>query len=306
MDHLERLRTFVAVATAGSFAEAARRREISPPAATRALASLEKHLGISLILRTTRSLRLTEAGEQFLADTRRVLAELDAAEAAVTGQRLKPQGLLSITAPELFGQRHIASLLFEFLDQHPDVQARAFFTNRVVHMIDEGFDVALRIGALPDSGLTAVPVGVMRLVLVASPDYLKRMGTPHSPKDLAGHHSIGFMIEGQGRAGWFQNSKAATEPTERLVVNTNATKAAAAVAGQGITRALAYQVTDEVRDGRLQVILAAHEPPPLPVHLVYPAGRAAAGKVRAFIQFAAPRLRALPVLQGKGLGRRKS
>ena len=305
MDHLERLRTFVAVASAGSFAEAARRREISPPAATRALASLEKHLGISLILRTTRSLRLTEAGEQFLADARRVLAELDAAEAAVTGQRLKPQGLLSITAPELFGQRHIASLLFEFLDQHPDVQARAFFTNRVVHMIDEGFDVTLRIGALPDSGLTAVPVGTMRLLLVASPDYLQRMGTPQAPKDLAGHHSIGFMIEGQGRTGWFQGSKAAAEPVERLVVNTNATKAAAAVAGQGITRALAYQVADEVRDGRLQILLSEHEPPPLPVHLVYPAGRAAAGKVRAFVQFAAPRLRALPVLQGKGLGRRK-
>ena len=178
------------------------------------------------------------------------------------------------------------------------------FRSRVVHMIDEGFDVALRIGALPDSGLTAVPVGHMRLVLVASPDYLKRQGTPQSPADLAGHHSIGFMIEGQGRTGWFQG-KTATEPTERLVVNTNAVKVAAAVAGQGITRALAYQVTDEVRDGRLQVILSPHEPAPLPVHLVYPAGRAAAGKVRAFVQFAAPRLRALPVLQGRGLGRRK-
>ncbi|HEY4082703.1 MAG TPA: LysR family transcriptional regulator [Burkholderiaceae bacterium] len=306
MDHLERLRTFVAVADAGSFAEAARRREISPPAATRALASLEKHLGISLVLRTTRSLRLTEAGEQFLADARRVLAELDAAEAAVTGQRLKTQGLLSITAPELFGQRHIASLLFEFLDQHPDVQARVFFTNRVVHMIDEGFDVALRIGPLPDSGLTAVPVGTMRLVLVASPGYLKRQGTPRSPADLAQHKSIGFMIEGQGRTSWFQgNRKLVAEPTERLSVNTNAVKVAAAVAGQGITRALAYQVSDEVRDGRLRILLSPHEPPPLPVHLVYPAGRAAAGKVRAFVQFAAERLRAVPVLQGQGLGRSK-
>lgn len=306
MDHLERLRTFVAVADAGSFAEAARRREISPPAATRALASLEKHLGISLVLRTTRSLRLTEAGEQFLADARRVLAELDAAEAAVTGQRLKPQGLLSITAPELFGQRHIASLLFEFLDQYPDVQARVFFTNRVVHMIDEGFDVALRIGPLPDSGLTAVPVGTMRLMLVASPGYLKRRGTPRTPAELAGHSSIGFMIEGQGRTGWFQGDrKLGAEPTERLSVNTNAVKVAAAVAGQGITRALAYQVSDEVRDGRLRILLSQHEPPPLPVHLVYPAGRAAAGKVRAFVQFAAERLRAVPVLQGQGLCRGK-
>ena len=302
MDHLDRLRTFVAVADAGSFSEAARRRAISPPAATRALASLEKHLGISLVLRTTRSLRLTEAGEQFLADARRVLAELDAAEAAVTGQRLKAQGLLSITAPELFGQRHVASLLFEFLDQHPAVQARVFFTNRVVHMIDEGFDVALRIGPLPDSGLTAVPVGTMRLMLVASPDYLKRRGTPLTPADLAGHSSIAFMIEGQSGTAWFQGDrKSGAEPAERLSVNTNAVKVAAAVAGQGITRALAYQVSDEIRDGRLRVLLSQHEPPPLPVHLVYPAGRAAAGKVRAFVQFAAERLRAVPVLNGQGL-----
>ena len=302
MDQLERLRTFVAVADEGSFAGAARRREMSPPAVTRALASLERHLGVPLILRTTRSLRLTDAGEQFLADARRVLAELDAAEAAVTGQRLRAQGLLSITAPELFGQRHIASLLFEFLDKHPEVQARVFFSNRVVHMIDEGFDVALRIGPLPDSGLTAVPVGAMRMVIVASPDYLKKHGTPRTPADLGRHRSIGFMVEGQARMAWFPGDrKAAAEPVERLLVNTNTVRVAAAVAGQGITRALAYQVADEVQDGRLRLLLGRHEPPPLPVHLVYPAGRAATAKVRAFVQFAAPRLQALPVMQGRGL-----
>jgi DNA-binding transcriptional LysR family regulator len=302
MDHLERLRTFVAVADAGSFAGAARRREMSPPAATRALASLERHLGVPLILRTTRSLRLTEAGEQFLADARRVLAELDAAEAAVTGQRLRPQGQLAITAPELFGQLHIAPLLFEFLDRHAEVQARVFFSNRLVHLIDEGFDVALRIGPLPDSGLTAVPVGAMRLVIVGAPAYLRRHGTPRTPAELAGHRGIGFMIEGQARGAWFPGEgKAVAGPPERLLVNTNAVKVAAAVAGQGLARALAYQVAAEVADGRLKVLLAEHEPPPVPVHLVYPAGRAATAKVRAFVQFAAPRLRALPVLQGGGL-----
>ncbi|WP_374565954.1 LysR family transcriptional regulator [Ideonella sp.] len=302
MDHLQRLRTFVAVAECGGFARGARLREISAPAATRAVATLERHLGALLLQRTTRSLRLTEQGEAFLADCRRILAELDAAEAAVTGARHEPQGTLAITAPALFGSRHMAPLLFEFLDQHPQLQARAMFTNRLVHLIDEGFDVALRIANLPDSGLTAVPVGRMRAVVVASPAYLKRHGTPREPADLKHHRAIGFTIEGQDRTGWaFARGRAAAPPQERLVVNANDVKVAAAVAGHGLARALAYQVTDEVRDGRLRVVLQAHEPPPVPVHLVYPAGRVAAAKVREFVHFAAERLRGLPVLQGRGL-----
>lgn len=302
MDHLQRLRTFVAVAESGGFARGARAREVSPPAATRAVAALERHLGALLLQRTTRSLRLTEQGEAFLADCRRILAELDAAEAAVTGARHAPQGTLAVTAPALFGSRHIAPLLFEFLDRHPALQGRALFTNRLVHLIDEGFDVALRIAVLPDSGLTAVPVGSMRTVVVASPAYLKQHGVPRHPADLKGHRAIGFTIEGQDRTGWaFAGSRSAATPQERLVVNANDVKVAAAVAGQGLARALAYQVTDEVRDGRLRVVLQAHEPPPVPVHLVYPAGRVAAAKVREFVQFAAERLRALPVLQGRGL-----
>lgn len=304
MDHLQRLRTFVAVAECGSFARGARAREISAPAATRAIASLERHLGALLLHRSTRSLRLTEQGESFLADCRRVLADLDAAEAAVSGARHEPQGTLAVTAPALFGSRHIAPLLFEFLDRHPQVQARAMFTNRLVHLIDEGFDVAVRIAVLPDSTLTAVPVGHMRAVIVASPEYLRRHGVPRTPAALSAHRAIGFTIEGQDRTGWHfgqGRSRTAATPMERLVVNTNDAKVAAAVAGQGLARALAYQVTDEVRDGRLRVVLRDHEPPPVPVHLVYPAGRAAAAKVREFVAFAAERLRALPVMQGRGL-----
>ncbi|MCW5635110.1 MAG: LysR family transcriptional regulator [Rubrivivax sp.] len=303
MDHLQTLRTFVAVAEAGSFVRGARQREVSAAAATRAVAALEHRLGAVLLHRTTRSLRLTEQGEAFLADCRRIVAELDAAEAAITGARHQPQGLLSVTAPALFGARHVAPLVTEFLDRHPLVQARAFFTNRVVHLIDEGFDVALRIATLPDSGLTALPLGAMRAVVVASPAYLKRHGVPNTPADLAQHHAIGFTIEGQERQGWrFPHApRNAREPQQRLVVNANDVKVAAAVAGQGLARSLAYQVTDEVRDGRLRVVLEAFEGPPVPVHLVYPAGRAAAAKVRAFVQFAAERLRALPVLQGGGL-----
>lgn len=302
MDHLQRLRTFVAVADAGSFARGARAREISAPAATRAIAALELHLGALLLQRTTRSLRLTEQGEVFLADCRRILAELEVAEAAVTGARGEPRGTLAVTAPALFGSRHIAPLLFEFLDRHPQLQARALFTDRLVHLIDEGFDVALRIAVLPDSGLTAVPVGHVRAVVVASPAYLQRFGVPRVPADLQQHRAVGFTIEGQDRIGWsFGRRRRAEVPQERLVVNANETKVAAAVAGQGLARALAYQVTDEVRDGRLRVLLREHEPPPVPVQLVYPAGRVAAAKVREFVQFAAGRLRALPVLQGRGL-----
>jgi len=302
MDHLRCIRTFVAVAEAGSLAGGARQREVSAAAATRAMTALERRLGTTLLLRTTRSLRLTEAGELFLADARRVLADLDAAEAAVSGQRQEVQGLLSVTAPELFGQRHIAPLLFEFLDRFPGVQARAFFSNRLVHLIDEGFDVALRIAALPDSGLTAVHVGSLRVVMVASPGYLDRHGTPRRLADLGSHRSVGLTIDGQGRVGWdFAQRKRHAAPVERLLVNTNAVKIAAAVAGQGIARALAYQVTEEVRDGRLRVVLASLEPPPVPVQLVYPAGRTATAKVRTFVQFAAERLRAVPVLRGRGL-----
>jgi len=216
---------------------------------------------------------------------------------------VRPEGLLSITAPELFGERHIAPLLFAFLDEYPQVRARAFFSNRVTHLIDEGIDVALRIGALPDSGLTAVPVGALRVVLVASPAYLARRRPPRTPDDLSDHDAIGLSIEGQEHVTWGRRGarRKTVIAAERLVVNTNAVKVAAAVAGLGIARALAYQVADEVRDGRLQVLLAADEPPPIPVNLVHPEGRAASAKVREFLRFAAPRLQAMPLLRGQGL-----
>lgn len=303
MDYLRELETFVAIADAKSLIGAARQQRLSAPAVTRALTSLEARLGVRLVLRTTRSLALTEAGERFLSEVRPLLSALEAAEASASGRQLRAEGLLSVTAPELFGDRHVAPLLFEFLEQHPRVTTRALFSNRVVHLIEEGFDVAVRIASLPDSTLTAMLLGAMRVVLVASPAYLERRGTPLSPKDLGGHHAIGLSIEGQGHTSWDfdgrQRRSVAVE--ERLVVNSNAVKVAAAVAGLGVARALAYQVADEVRDGRLRVLLAPHEPAPVPVYLVYPEGRAATAKVRRFLDLASERLRALPVLQGGGL-----
>lgn len=308
MDQLERLRTFIAVADAGGFARAARQRGSSPAAVTRAVAALEQRLGTPLLHRTTRSLRLTEAGESFLADCRRILGELEVAEAAVSGLRDEPRGVLSVTAPAMFGRRHLAPLLLDFLGQHPALTARAFFADRVVHLIDEGYDVALRIAPLPDSGLTALPVGSLRRVVAAAPAYLARRGVPRTPADLAGHQAIGFSFDGQAPAPWTFCApggaalrEATASPQERLVVNANDVKIAAACAGHGLVRALAYQVADEVRDGRLRIVLADHEPPPVPVHLVYPAGRMAAAKVRSFVRYAAERLRQEPVLQGRGL-----
>ena len=192
--------------------------------------------------------------------------------------------------------------LYTFLVAHPGIHVDLVLSNALVDLREARIDVALRIAVLPDSGLTAVPVGQMRAVVVASPAYLKQHGVPHHPADLKDHRAIGFTIEGQDRSGWaFGSSRSTAAPQERLVVNANDVKVAAAVAGQGLARALAYQVTDEVRDGRLRVVLQAHEPPPVPVHLVYPAGRVAAAKVREFVHLAAERLRALPVLQGRGL-----
>ncbi len=302
MDHLDSLRTFVAVADAGGFAKAARQRGSSAPAVTRAISALELRLGTPLLHRTTRSLRLTEAGASFLADCRRILGDLDAAEAAVAGVRDEPRGTLAVTAPALFGRRHVAPVLLDFLTQHPQLGARAFFADRVVHLIDEGYDVAVRIAHLPDSSLTAIPVGALRRVVVASPGYLAQHGEPRTPTDLAQHRAIGFSFDGHSSAPWvFGNPREPGQPIERLVVNANEVRVAAACAGHGLARALAYQVTDEVQDGRLRIVLQDHEPAPVPVHLVYPAGRTAAAKVRSFVGFAAERLRQVPVLQGRGL-----
>ncbi|MBS2017075.1 MAG: LysR family transcriptional regulator [Deltaproteobacteria bacterium] len=302
MNLVENLKTFVAIADAGSLVGGARRRRVSAPTATRALATLEEHLRARLVVRTTRALRLTDVGEAYLAQARRVLAAVEDAEAMVTGRRARPEGLLSLTAPELFGERYIAPILFEFLDAQPLVTARAIFSNRVVNLVDEGFDVALRIGPLPDSALTAIPLGTMRIVWVASPSYLDRVRAPRSVRDLDAHAFVSLTIEGQEQITWERRRRAERRrPRERLVVNKNSVKVAAAVAGQGIARALAYQVAGEVEDGRLQVVLARHEPPPVPVHLVHPEGRAASAQVREFLAFAAPRLRSLPLLRGEGL-----
>jgi DNA-binding transcriptional LysR family regulator len=302
MADLDQLRVFVAVAEAGGFAPAARQLRVSPPAVTRAIAGLERHLGARLLHRTTRMVRLTEVGERFVQDARRILGELEEAEASARGAHIEPQGELAITAPVMFGRLHIAPTLLAFLAEHPKVQARVMFVDRLVHLMEEGFDVAVRIASLADSSFTAARLGTVRRVVVASPEYLSRHGEPATPADLPQHQGIGFGGTGGSLLRWTfaaPGDPVARETAQpRMPLKLNAVDVAieAALAGHGLARVLSYQVRDHVAAGRLRRVLQPFEPPPVPVHLVYPEGRKAAAKVRAFVDFAAGRLRGHPAL----------
>lgn len=294
MDRLETMRVFVAVAEEASFAAAARRLVLSPPAVTRAVTALEERIGASLLHRTTRIVRLTEAGARFLADCKRILGEIEEAEAVAAGAHTEPRGLLTVTASTMFGRVFVAPVLLDFLGRHPHVSARTMFFDRIVDILEEGIDVAVRISHLPDSSLTAVRVGSVRRVLCASPGYLAERGTPETPADLAHHDAIAFGPV-TPQAEWTLGAGAETvtvSPPTRLLANTAEVAIAAAVAGRGITRVLSYMIEPDVRAGRLAIVLPAYEPPPVPIHVVHAEGRRAAARVRAFVDFAVERLRA--------------
>lgn len=261
MDRVEEWRVFGAVATLRSFSAAARQLGRSPQAITRAVASLEARLGERLLHRTTRSVSLTPAGEQLLERSRRALAELDALEAP----NAEVRGTLTLTAPVLFGQLHVLPIVTAFLAQHPDVQVKLSLLDRVVSLAEEGVDLAIRIGELPDSTLVARHIGDVRSVLVASPAYLARAGMPRLDT-LANHTCISFS-----GLGW-SFGKRKISMTPRLVVNTAQAAIDAALAGLGVTRVLSYQVAKLVEAGKLRMVLASHESDVLPVQLVRLAG----------------------------------
>jgi DNA-binding transcriptional LysR family regulator len=306
MDKLEGMRIFVTVADARGFAPAARALGLSAPAVTRAVAALEARIGVQLLRRSTRQVVLTEAGARFHADCKRILAEVDEAESSASGAHAVPQGLLSVTASVIFGRVHVAPVLQDFLGLHPQVSARSVYTDQIVHLLDEGLDVAVRIAHLPDSGLVALRAGHVRRVIVASPDYLAEHGVPRTPQDVTQHRGIGFSQHGAVSAPWLlyppgrsaRSEGETAHPQMRHVTNSGDASIAAALAGQGLVRALSYQVAQHVLAGRLHIVMADHEPPPIPVQLVYAEGRHAAAKVRAFADYAAERLRAEPVLNG--------
>lgn len=294
MDRLAWMRMFVAVAETGGFASAARRLGVSPPVVTRALAQLESHLGASVLTRTTRKVRLTDAGARYLEDCRRVLAELDDIEAAVSGDYSELRGPLGITASVMFGRLYVTPVLLDFLGLHPEVSARVVLNDRVIDLIDEGLNLAVRIAKLADSSLTALRVGEVRRVVCASPAYLRKHGVPKTPEDLADFDCVVFGHERSVPAWTFEGKrgKISVRPRAQLHGNASEIGITAALSGRGLTRVLSYMIAPEVRAGRLRLVLEDYEPEPLPIHIVYREGRRAPARVRAFADYAAQRLRA--------------
>ena len=293
MSCIEDIAVFIEVAERGSFAAAARRLSRSPAAVTRAVAELEARLGVRLLTRTTRAVALTEAGQQFLAGARRVLADLDEIERAAAGEGTAPRGELRITAPILFGRLHVLPVVLEFLRRFADVSVALSLLDRPVELVEEGFDVAVRIGALAESSAVATRLGAVRRIAVASADYLARRGTPRSPADLCVHAVVAFAgIAGIER--WLfhgRSGEAGVTIRPRLTVSTAEAALDAARAGFGVTRVLSYQAAADIARGSLLRLLPADEGDDIPIHVVYPGGRHPPPKLRAFLDFAVPRLR---------------
>jgi DNA-binding transcriptional LysR family regulator len=300
MDQIHLMRVFVTVGEEGGFAAAARRLDVSPAAVTRAIVALEDELGVPLLLRTTRNVRMTDAGRQYFDDTRAILASIDEANEAVSGINAEPRGTLSVTGPVLFGRAFIMPCVIDYMRRFPQVEVNAQFVDRVVNLVDEGLDVAVRIGHLPDSSLRAVRVGQIRRVLCAAPAYLEARGTPTHPSDLL-QHTVVSSSAVSPRVEWHfgrGDEALSVRMTPRLVVTSNDSALDAAIAGLGITRLLSYQVADQVERGELRLLLEDFEEQAWPVHIVHREGRHGSAKVRSFIDLAVERLRAHPHLQG--------
>lgn len=290
MDRWQAMRIFVKVAETESFAETARHLNMSAPAVTRAVASLEDLIGARLFVRTTRSVKMTEAGSRYFEDCRRILADIAEAEAAAGGSDATPTGTLSLTASVLFGQMHVLPIVMQYLDAYPAMKAKTLFVDRPVNIVDEGIDVAVRIGRLPDSGLSSIKVGTVRRVICGSPDYFERYGIPNTPADLKDHRiavSTGAWASPEWR---FANEQRVTIDAT-LQCNTNEAAITFARQGRGLTRVLHYQIGPALMAGDLQIVLSEYEEPPMPIHILHPEGRSASAKVRAFVGIAKAVLR---------------
>ncbi|MBI3453484.1 MAG: LysR family transcriptional regulator [Rhodospirillales bacterium] len=301
MDRLHEIEVFVAVADAGGFAKAGTRLRLSPPAVTRAISSLEERLGARLFNRTTRSLSLTDVGARFLESARRLLIDIDSAEKDAVGETAVPHGHLTVTASVTFGRSALAPVVCDFLASYPRISVSVLLLDRITNLVEEGIDAAVRIGPLPDSSLVARRIGDVRRILVASPDYLARRGRPQSPADLKLHSVIAFTGLMPNREWRFRDKRSGSSVsfTPRLEINDAVAAIGAAEAGDGVTIALSYMVASQIRAGRLVTVLDDVTPPAIPVHLVYPQSRIVAPKIRAFVDFASPRLR--KTLEGLGL-----
>jgi DNA-binding transcriptional LysR family regulator len=299
IDQIHLMRVFVTVEEEGGFAAASRKLDISPAAVTRAIVALEEQLGVKLIQRTTRNIRLTDAGHQYYEDSKAILASIAEANEAVSGSNTEPHGTLSVTASVLFGRLYVMPSIIDYMQKYAKVKVIAHFVDRVTNLVEEGIDVAIRIGELPDSSLRAIKVGQVRRVLCASPAYLEKHGVPEQPDDLSAHaiisaNAISPKVEwGFGAAK--TTKKIRMEP--RLIVSSNDAALAAAIGGLGITRLLSYQVKSEVERGALALILEDYEESPWPIHVVHREDKLGSLKVRAFIDGIANHLRNHPNLK---------
>jgi DNA-binding transcriptional LysR family regulator len=299
MDRFHLMTVFVAVAEEEGFAAAARRLSMSPPAVTRAIAFLEKRLGVRLLTRTTRLVRTTDAGARYLEDARRILLEADEADEAAAGINATPRGHLSVTAPVLFGKIYVMPLITAYQTTFKETTVSALFVDRVVSLLEEGLDVGIRIGPLPDSSLRAVRVGQVRRVVCASPAYLKKHGSPKSPADLAQHSIIAATSVSAGSEWTFLEGtkKISVRLSPRIFVNTNDGALEAAKGGFGLVRLISYQVANELAAGTLNTVLTSIEEASLPVHVIHREGRHGSAKVRSFVDLSVARLRANSALQ---------
>jgi len=297
MDRIEAMKIFIAALDEGSLAGASRRTGRSPAAVSRAVAYLEAHVGVPLLHRTTRSIKLSEAGERYAAACRKVLADLEEADRQAAGERSVPRGTLTITSTMFIGVELLRPIVDAFIEEFPTVNVRMHLLERPVNLIDEGMDLALRVTPLADSTLVATRIGEARRVIVASPRYLATHPVIQQPSDLSAHQII--TMSHMGLDSWsFPPTEGSSIHqsipfTPRLVVNNVHAARASAVEGHGVTRLLSYHVASELEQDALRIVLADAEPVPLPVHLVSPYGRLSVPKVRAFVDFATPRLRAI-------------
>ncbi|UWF49362.1 LysR family transcriptional regulator [Pseudomonas sp. N3-W] len=299
MDRFHEMQVFAAVAQEQGFSAAARRLGMSAASVTRAVAALEKRIGTQLLTRTTRSVHLSETGQRYLEDCRRILAEVQEAEDSAAGSHAQPRGQLTLTAPVLFGELFVTPVMVGYLTQFPEVSINALLVDRVVSMVEEGIDVAVRIGELPDSNQHAIRVGEVRRVVCGSPAYLQTHGRPAHPEALSRLPVIATSSIGQIKNWAFveNDQPLNVRPEPRLVVTANQAAISAACLGLGLTRVLSYQVASKVAAGDLEIVLADFELPPLPIHVVYQGGRKAPARIRSFVDFAVSTLREHPALQ---------
>ena len=293
MDRLNSMAIFIAVAEQEGFAGAARLLNISPPAVTRAVAALEGHLGVKLFNRTTRFVRLTEAGQRYFEDARRIIASADEADEAATGINAEAKGHLVVTAPVLFGRMYVMPGISDYLQRYKETEVTALFLDRIVNLLEEGVDVGVRIGELPDSSYKALRVGQVRRIMCASPAYLDKYGTPTAPEDMEKHQlivagaispTVDWRCEDRG-------SPVTIRVKPRLRVTSNDSAIEAAVLGLGVTRLLSYQVATQIASGELKIIMNEFERKPMPINIIHREGRYASAKIRSFVDLIAMQLR---------------